>query len=405
MWISLCKILVAKTIQIGDLTLHYPDGTTQILGDGAAPHVEVFLQDPTLPRKIILNTDMAVGEAYMDGRLTITDDDLFGFLELGIKNRRYFNDAPPSEQVFWVRLQGWIHHQLRTIRSNNILERARKNVAHHYNLSDDLYDLFLDEDKQYSCAYFKTAGDTLEAAQAQKKHHIAKKLCLEKGMRVLDIGCGWGGLGLTLAREYGVKVVGVTLSESQHKIAVARAGEAGLDVDFRLQDYRLVDGQFDRIVSVGMFEHVGLKHHNEFFSHVYKLLNPEGVALIHTIGRNSAPFAVSSWIQKYIFPGGYLPSLSEITHASEEAALETMDIEILRLHYAETIKHWRARFDGNIEAARLVYDDRFCRMWRYYLAASETTFRFDKQAVFQVQLVRGAGGAGVVPLTRDYLYK
>ena len=405
MWISLCKTLVAKTIQIGDLTVHYPDGTTQILGDGTAPHVEVFLQDPTLPRKIILNTDMAVGEAYMDGRLTITDDDLFGFLELGIKNRRYFNDAPPSEQVFWVRFQGWIHHQLRTIRSNNILERARKNVAHHYNLSDDLYDLFLDEDKQYSCAYFKTAGDTLEMAQAQKKHHIAKKLCLEKGMRVLDIGCGWGGLGLTLARDYGVEVVGVTLSESQHKIAVARAGEAGLDIDFRLQDYRSVDGQFDRIVSVGMFEHVGLKHYNEFFSHVYKMLKPEGVALIHTIGRNSAPFAVSSWIQKYIFPGGYLPSLSEITIASEAAALETMDIEILRLHYAETIKHWRMRFDGNIEAARLVYDDRFCRMWRYYLTASETTFRFDKQAVFQVQLVRGAGGAGVVPLTRDYLYK
>ena len=276
-------------------------------------------------------------------------------------------------------------------------------MAHHYDLSGELYDLFLDADRQYSCAYFARPDMTLEEAQAAKKAHIAAKLLIEPGMRVLDIGCGWGGMGLTLARDFGAQVTGVTLSQEQHAIANQRAQKAGLadKARFHLMDYRDVKGQFDRIVSVGMFEHVGVPHYDAYFATVERLLAPDGIALIHTIGRAGPPGATSPWITKYIFPGGYCPAMSETMAAVERHKLVTTDVEVWRLHYAETLRIWRERFEANIESARALYDDRFCRMWRYYLIASELTFRLNNQVVFQFQLTPKQDA---VPLTRDYLY-
>ena len=280
---------------------------------------------------------------------------------------------------------------------------AQRNVAHHYDLSGDLYDLFLDDDRQYSCAYFKTPQDSLEHAQTQKKAHIARKLLLKPGMSVLDIGCGWGGLALTLARDHGVNVVGVTLSREQYAVASRRAQEQGLanQVEFRLQDYRHVPEQYDRIVSVGMFEHVGAPHFRTFFRGLNKRLRRDGIALLHTIGRSGPPSVTSPWINKYIFPGGYVPALSETASAIEQERLRITDVEVLRLHYAQTLKHWHDRFMTNIDAASALYDARFCRMWRFYLVASELTFRLRDQVVFQIQL---SHDQTAVPLTRDYLY-
>ena len=292
---------------------------------------------------------------------------------------------------------------MRRLAQHNPIGRAQQNVAHHYDLSGALYDLFLDEDRQYSCAYFPRPGMTLDEAQAAKKAHIAKKLLLKPGMRVLDIGCGWGGMALTLAGEHGARVVGVTLSKEQHAVAVKRAEAAGLSdrVDFRLTDYRTLSESFDRIVSVGMFEHVGAPHFLEYFRTVERLLDPDGVALIHTIGRETPPGVTSPFIRKYIFPGGYVPALSEIATAVEKTRLWTTDIEVWRLHYATTLRHWYDRFMARQDEARALYDDRFCRMWRYYLLASEMTFRHDFQVVYQIQIARRQDA---VPLSRDYMY-
>jgi cyclopropane-fatty-acyl-phospholipid synthase len=292
---------------------------------------------------------------------------------------------------------------MRAIDQHNPMTIARKNVAHHYDLSGALYDLFLDSDKQYSCAYFRHPDDTLEQAQAQKKAHIAGKLLLEPGMRVLDIGCGWGGMALTLARDYGANVLGVTLSEEQHKVATARAAAEGLQdkVEFRLTDYRKVQDRFDRIVSVGMFEHVGVPHYGEYFTQVHDKLTEDGVALIHTIGRAFPPGYTNPWIAKYIFPGGYVPAMSEVMKAVEQKDLWVTDVEVWRLHYAETLRHWHARFMANRDKVARLYDERFCRMWRYYLIAAEMTFRYNRQCVFQFQISRRQDA---VPLTREYLY-
>jgi cyclopropane-fatty-acyl-phospholipid synthase len=291
----------------------------------------------------------------------------------------------------------------RRVAQFNPAGRSRKNVAHHYDLSGALYDLFLDEDRQYSCAYFKLDDMALEEAQEAKKAHIAGKLLLKPGMRILDIGCGWGGMGLTLARDYGAQVLGVTLSEEQHRIANQRARDEGLEdyAKFELIDYRDVEGTFDRIVSVGMFEHVGAPQYRTYFNKINELLTEDGIALIHTIGRAKPPGATNPWISKYIFPGGYVPSMSEMTAAVEQSGLITTDLEVWRLHYAETLRHWYDRFMVRVDEARRLYDDQFCRMWRFYLMASEMTFRLDKQVVFQVQLSRRQDA---LPLTRDYLY-
>jgi cyclopropane-fatty-acyl-phospholipid synthase len=340
---------------------------------------------------------MAVGEGYTDGGLMIDGDDLEGFLALVTHN------AAANGKVWWRRLDHAIRYMRRKIDQNNPAFRARRNVAHHYDLSAELYDLFLDTDRQYSCAYFADPSMTLEQAQEAKKHHIAGKLLLEPGMDVLDIGCGWGGMALTLARDYGARVLGVTLSEEQHKMATERAEAAGLSdrVRFELIDYRAVKGQFDRIVSVGMFEHVGVPYYREYFDTVHARLKPGGVALIHTIGRAAPPGTTSPWIAKYIFPGGYVPALSEMSAAVEDSDLYPTDVEVWRLHYAETLKAWYERFVANEHKARALYDERFCRMWRYYLKACELTFRYNRQCVFQYQMARKQDA---VPLTRDYLY-
>ena len=275
-------------------------------------------------------------------------------------------------------------------------------MAHHYDLSGRLYDLFLDKDKQYSCAYFEDENDGLEEAQHNKKRHIAAKLLLESDQKVLDIGCGWGGLALYLAREAGVEVTGLTLSREQHGAAEERAREAGLDnqVRFRLQDYREEAETYDRVVSVGMFEHVGATHYREFFGKLRRLLKEDGVALLHTIGRAGPPGATNAWLAKYIFPGGYTPALSEMMAAIEKEDLWVTDIEALRLHYAGTLRHWRERFAANRDEIRDLYDEKFCRMWEFYLTGCEQSFRRMDQLVFQIQIARRRDA---VPLTRGYI--
>lgn len=396
MWERLLGQMLHSLIRKGRLRVILPSGAVRSFGDDG-PEVIVHLTDPDLPRRIVLNPDLAVGEAYMDGSFTIEGDDLHGFLGLVLENRGNGASSLP------LKVNQTVRRAMRRLQQNNPIARARRNVAHHYDLSGDLYDLFLDEDRQYSCAYFRTPDDTLEQAQIQKKQHIAAKLLLEPGMRVLDIGCGWGGTALTLARDFGVHVTGVTLSREQHKLATARAAEAGLSdrIDIRLTDYRQVTDQFDRIVSVGMFEHVGAPHYREYFGFVRDHLTEDGVALIHTIGRMEPPGTTSPWILKYIFPGGYVPAMSEALSAIERERLWVDDVEVWRLHYADTLRHWYARFVANEDKARALYDERFCRMWRYYLVASEMTFRSYRQAVFQFQLSRRQDA---VPLTRDYLY-
>ena len=291
---------------------------------------------------------------------------------------------------------------MRRLHQMNRGERAKRNVAHHYDLDRRLYDLFLDTDRQYSCAYFETPGQSLDDAQLAKKRHIAAKLAVEPGHRVLDIGCGWGGLGLYLADVVGADVVGITLSEEQFAIANGRAVERGLQdrVEFRIEDYRKTAGRFDRIVSVGMFEHVGVGFYDTYFQHCARLLDDDGVMLLHTIGRTTGPGATNPWIAKYIFPGGYIPALEEIVPAMERAGLFVTDVEILRIHYADTLKAWRERFLARRDEAEALYDEQFCRMWEFYLAACEASFRCGDDVVFQIQISKKIDA---LPLTRDYI--
>jgi cyclopropane-fatty-acyl-phospholipid synthase len=395
---ALLDQFLRQLIVAGSLEVTFADGRHRTYGDGAGPALSVATTDPDLPRKLILNPPLALGEAYMDGRLTIGGDDLRGLMAL-LVTAQY-----ATTPVWWRRPVEVLADWVGPLAQINPARRARANVAHHYDLSGELYDLFLDADKQYSCGYFRAPGDTLDQAQAQKKAHIAAKLLLEPGMRVLDVGCGWGGMALTLARDHGVRVLGVTLSEEQHRVATARAAAAGLAdrVEFRLIDYRQVEGRFDRIVSVGMFEHVGVPHYRTYFRKVRDLLTDDGVALIHTIGRAEPPGRTGAFVRRYIFPGGYVPAMSEVMRAVETQMLWPTDVEIWRLHYAETLRHWHERFVANIDRVRMLYDDRFCRMWRFYLAGAEMAFRHGRQCVFQFQLARRQGA---VPLTRDYLYR
>ena len=293
---------------------------------------------------------------------------------------------------------------MRRLQQINTAARARRNVRHHYDLSGELYRLFLDEDMQYSCAYFERPDMSLEDAQRAKKRHLAAKLNLKPGNTVLDIGSGWGGLGLYLARRFEADVVGVTLSTEQHAVSVERAQNEGLDshVHFELRDYRDISERFDRVVSVGMFEHVGLNHYQTYFNKCARLMKPDGVMVLHTIGRSGEPAATTPFIRKYIFPGGYIPSMSDMLPAIEKSGLIVTDVEILRLHYAETLKHWRERFMANRQKAVEIYDERFARMWEFYLAGSEASFRYGDLVVFQMQLARRNDS---LPLTRDYIGK
>ncbi len=396
MWTRILDRMCGTIVRDGALTICLADGSVMRFGDESSEPVTLHSLDPDLPRKVVLNPQVAVGEAYMDGRLTFGDDNLRGFLDMMTRNL-------DRDDEFITLIHMFLQNCTRRLSQWNPVGRARENVAHHYDLSARLYELFLDGDRQYSCAYFERPDMTLDEAQAAKKAHIARKLNLEPGMRVLDIGCGWGGMAMTLARDWGAKVIGVTLSEEQHKVASERVSEAGLGdrVDIRLMDYRHVVDRVDRIVSVGMFEHVGVPHYREFFRHVRNLLTSEGVALIHTIGRGEPPGSTSPWLKKYIFPGGYTPAMSETLAAIEKERLMTTDVEVWRLHYAETLKHWYGRFMKNVDEIRSLYDERFVRMFRFYLSACEFTFRNTTQAVHQFQLTRRVD---TLPMTRGYMY-
>jgi cyclopropane-fatty-acyl-phospholipid synthase len=335
----------------------------------------------------------------MDGLLTVEEGGIETMLEILMASS---NAAPLPRWMGFVRV---LRKLRRRLAQYNPAARSRKNVAHHYDLSGALYDLFLDKDRQYSCAYFYDPSDTLEDAQIQKKRHIAAKLNLDRpGLKVLDIGSGWGGLAIDIARDTGADVTGITLSTEQLGVARGRAAAAGLSntCRFELQDYRNAKGPFDRIVSVGMFEHVGVGYYQRFFEKVRDLLADDGVALLHTIGRADGPGATNPWINKYIFPGGYSPALSEILPAIERAGLAVTDVEILRFHYAETLKNWRERFVKNWDKAKALYDERFCRMWEFYLAGAEMAFRVDGHVNFQIQMTKRLEA---LPLTRDYMYE
>lgn len=398
MWAASLEHMMRAVVRRGTLLMTLPGGRTSRHGDGTGRPVHITFHDSANLASIVLNPELRLCEAYVDGHMTIADDDLMGFLTLAISN------LARGHRTGWQSLLAQARRSMRRLRQWNPVGRTRARVAHHYDLSGALYDLFLDADKQYSCGYFLTPHDTLDQAQAQKKAHIAAKLLLQPGMRVLDIGCGWGGLAITLARDHGARVLGVTLSAEQQRVATERVREAGLQdrVEIRLADYRSVTGRFDRVVSVGMFEHVGTPHYREYFAHVRDRLTDDGIALIHTIGRMFPPGYTHPWIQKYIFPGGYIPAMSEVMAAIEKEELWATDIEIWRLHYAETVRHWEARFRANRDKVLALYDERFYRMWRFYLVSAEVYFREARQCVFQFQLARDQAS---VPLTRDYLYR
>ena len=335
----------------------------------------------------------------MDGTVTPDGCGIYDVLDVMCANL-----DTDYERLPIMRFRTFLRELKRRVDQYNPAGRAQKNVAHHYDLNGRLYSLFLDRDRQYSCAYFRRGDETLEEAQLAKKRHIATKLCLDRpDLRILDIGCGWGGLALTLARDYGAQVTGITLSREQLTEARDRAIGEGLEdrVSFELLDYRAVNQKFDRIVSVGMFEHVGIGHYQTFCDMVARSLNPDGVALLHAIGRSDGPSCTNAWIDKYIFPGGYSPALSEVLPAVERSGLVATDIEILRLHYAETLRHWRWRFTANRDTIASIYDERFCRMFEFYLSGSELAFRTGGHMVFQIQL---GARQDAVPLTRDYLH-
>ena len=388
--------LLRYLVHEGQLTVIDATGREHRFGGTPGKSLTIRLHDKALHYKLFFNPGLYLGEAYMDGTFTVEDGDIYDFMEFAVSNMEKSGEHPLNA------LLSLADTAFRRLQQYNPAGRARRNVAHHYDLSGKLYDLFLDSDRQYSCAYFERPDDDLERAQYNKKRHIAAKLCVERDMTVLDIGCGWGGMALYLARELGARVTGLTLSTEQLAVARERARAAGLEdrVEFHLRDYREQTGEFDRIVSVGMFEHVGVPYYPAYFGKVRDLLKPDGVALIHTIGRSERPRATNPWIRKYIFPGGYVPALSEMMESIEGTRLVTCDVEVLRLHYAETLRHWRERFQQRRDDAAALYDERFCRMWEFYLAASETSFRYSDNVVYQVQLARHRLA---VPLTRDYI--
>jgi len=383
-----------QMFRTGTLEVSLPGGRHLILGDGGGPSVAVAITGATTMARIATKPSLGVGEAYMDGRLEFERGDIRELLTLAGRNGvgKVSNKRPGALRREWARLSD----------EHNARQAAKRNVRHHYDLSGQLYRSFLDTDMQYSCAYFERDDMSLEEAQAAKKRHIAAKLALEDGQRVLDIGCGWGGMAMTLAAAAGVSVEGITLSEEQFATARARAEAEGLtqQVNFSLTDYRDVTGRFDRIVSVGMFEHVGRPNYQAFFDLIAQRLADDGVALVHSIGRFNGPSTTDPFTAKYIFPGGYIPALSEVLPAVERAGLRVTDIEILRLHYAMTLHHWYDRFQARRAEMVALYDERFCRMWEFYLAGAEMGFRFGDHMNFQIQLTKRNDA---LPLTRDYM--
>lgn len=388
---------LAPLVRRGSLTVRLPGERTLVFGDQGLPRVRIRFTDRRAVWALLRDPDLQLGELFMNERLRVEEGTVYELLELLLRDAK---DVPVGPLV---RLLDRWRMALRPLLQRNRPARSRANVAHHYDLDDRLYRLFLDSDRQYSCAYFETGDEDLEAAQLAKKRHIAAKLLVEPGQRVLDIGCGWGGLSRYLAEVAGAgHVSGITLSTEQCEAArrLGAASPAGARLAYRLEDYRATQGPFERIVSVGMFEHVGQGHHDAFFRQCRELLTEDGVMLLHFIGNSDVPDFNNPWIEKYIFPGGSLPSLSECTPAIERAGLVVTDIEVLRLHYARTLRLWRERFMARRDEALALYDERFCRMWEFYLSMSETAFRYQDIAIFQIQLARRQDA---VPLTRHYI--
>jgi len=395
---ALIEKLVGKIIQEGRLVLLMPGGRRLEFGPGGGKAVTVRLADNKTAFAIARNPRLGLGEAYMDGRMTIEDGTILDLMELATSANPW-EDASAGRKAIGKGKSRW----KKLWRAKNVAKRARKNVAHHYDIGNDLYRLFLDDDMQYSCAYFTDPRNSLEQAQLDKKAHIAAKLALEPGQHVLDIGCGWGGTALFLNKVAGVRVTGVTLSEEQLKVARQRAEAAGVSdqVKFELIDYRHVEGQFDRIVSIGMFEHVGAAHYDEFFGKCRELLKPDGVMLLHTIGKLGKSMAAPDpFTDKYIFPGYHLPSISQMAASTEKFRLITTDIETLRLHYAYTLRHWLQRTQKAKAKIVKLYDERFYRMWEFYLSGGVVAFESGSMCNYQLQYVRDRNA---LPITRDYI--
>jgi len=393
-WLLL--IFLRRYVRRGYFKVTMAAGTTFTFGDGSGPPVAVRFTTAAAQRAVLFDPELKLGETYMDGTLVIEQGSIADVLAILLGQER-------CRTSNWAWLPRLVRYLFRRLQQYNPKSRSRQNVAHHYDLDGRLYSLFLDGDQQYSCGYFETHDQSLDDAQLAKKRHLAAKLRPPPGANVLDIGCGWGGLALYLAEIVGAKVTGITLSQEQFQIAQNRALERGLtqDTNFRLIDYRDVGGQFDRIVSVGMFEHVGVGFYDAFFGKCEQLLADDGLALLHTIGRSSPPGITNPWIAKYIFPGGYIPALSEVLPAIERAQLVVTDVEVLQLHYAETLKAWRERFLAHRdEVVKKLYDQRFMRMWEFYLACSEMAFREGDMVVFQIQMAKRKGAT---PATRDYI--
>jgi len=392
----LLNTMLEKFVQTGTIRIIDADNQRYEHKGSEGPEVTLRFTDKTLARRLFLNPELRAGEAYVDGTLIFEEGTIRDLLMIFALNRSNLRKQPLQRSIrrFLKRMRKFHQH--------NTIVKARENVAHHYDLSNELYRLFLDEDMHYSCAYFKSPDDTLDIAQQNKIRHIAAKLDLKPGQKILDIGSGWGGMAMFLAEHADVEVLGVTLSKEQQALATQRAQERGLQdrVKFELIDYRHVEGQFDRIVSIGMFEHVGTDHHQEYFSKINSLLTQDGVALVHAIGRKGQPGPTSAWIRKYIFPGASSPALSETCTAIEKSGLWASDIEILRLHYADTLLAWDQRFQNNRQQIEKLLDERFCRMWEFYLIISEMSFRNGKHMIFQIQLCKDIN---TLPVTRDYM--
>ena len=392
------NLFLKQTIKKGSVEVVDSGGTLHKYGDGTLTPVRIRFNRASAERNVILYPGLKLGEELMNGGFDFEAGSIYDFMET------IFINTEGRDPTTLMKFGAKFRYLTRRLRQINTKRKSKQNVAHHYDLDGRLYSLFLDSDKQYSCAYFEDDQPDLEAAQLAKKRHLAAKLNLQPGMKVLDIGSGWGGLGLYLADRCGVDVTGVTLSEEQHAVSNQRAKDRGLAdrARFLLQDYRNVKGPFDAIVSVGMFEHVGVNNYRKFFDVCRSLLAPDGVAVIHSIGRFDGPGDTNVWIQKYIFPGGYIPAVSEVVPAIERAGLKITDMEILRMHYARTLREWRERFLAQRDKVKEIYDERFCRMWEYYLAGSEISFRYWDLMNFQIQLTRHQHA---LPLTRDYMFE
>jgi cyclopropane-fatty-acyl-phospholipid synthase len=395
--VKLLNAMLSRIVRTGTLEVEDAEGRVHRHVGTAEPFARVKLHDPSLYTSLVWDPDLKAGEAYMDGTLTIERGTLRDFLTIFAINRGVSRKLPVQKPL------RKLSKRFKAVFQRNTLVRSRRNVAHHYDLSNDLYMLFLDTGMNYSCGYFRSPADTIEEAQQNKLRHIAAKLDLRPGQRVLDIGCGWGGMALYLARHFDVHVTGVTLSVEQLRLAEERARQSGVShkVQFELTDFREVNGRFDRVVSIGMLEHVGISFLPQYFSKVQSLLTDDGVALIHAIGRKGGPGSTGKWLRKYIFPGGYSPALSETFAAIEASGLWVTDTEIWRLHYARTLAAWHARFEANRDNAAALLGERFCRMWEFYLLTSELSFRYFKHMVFQIQLAKAVD---TLPLQRDYMF-